>query len=62
MRRVLRTDDAYRVLSIPITKLVLSDVMVWRHDGSSDYTVKSGYIRLMIDITTRQPDLYTKTH
>ncbi|KAA3490037.1 reverse transcriptase [Gossypium australe] len=40
---IVDENTADRILSIPITDSRTEDTLVWKHDGSGVYTVKSGY-------------------
>ncbi|KAA3479975.1 reverse transcriptase [Gossypium australe] len=41
--RTIVADTATRISSIPIAKGRSEDLMVWKYEGSGDYTIKSGY-------------------
>ncbi|KAA3475259.1 reverse transcriptase [Gossypium australe] len=41
-------DQARRILSIPLARSDEEDVLVWRHDNTGVYTVKSGYRELQL--------------
>ncbi|KAA3475778.1 Ribonuclease H-like superfamily protein [Gossypium australe] len=36
-------DQARRILNIPLAQTNAKDTLVWRHDNTGEYTVKSGY-------------------
>ncbi|KAH1032402.1 hypothetical protein J1N35_044576 [Gossypium stocksii] len=36
-------DQARRIFNIPLAHINAEDVLVWRHDNTGEYTVKSGY-------------------
>ncbi|MBA0635553.1 hypothetical protein Godav_025402 [Gossypium davidsonii] len=42
-------DTANRILAIPISESRLEDMLVWKFDGSGEYTVRSGYRVLITD-------------
>ncbi|KAK8612565.1 hypothetical protein V6N13_092677 [Hibiscus sabdariffa] len=39
-----------KICTIPLSKLGMCDELIWRHDGSGSYTVKSGYRLLCEDV------------
>ncbi|KAA3484080.1 reverse transcriptase [Gossypium australe] len=57
---IFDVDTAKRILSIPIAEGRSEDLRVWKHEGSGEYTVKSGYRVLssehLQNITVALPD------
>ncbi|MFQ6661854.1 hypothetical protein Gotur_029875 [Gossypium turneri] len=47
--RLFGVEQAKHIISIPITGCGSSDLQVWRHDASREYSVNSGYRRLQAD-------------
>ncbi|KAA3474146.1 reverse transcriptase [Gossypium australe] len=43
IRKLVDLDQARRILSIPLARPDVEDVLVWRYDNTGIYTVKSGY-------------------
>ncbi|KAG8471906.1 hypothetical protein CXB51_036494 [Gossypium anomalum] len=43
IRRIVDHEQATRIFNIPLATSGVQDVLVWRHDATGDYSVKSGY-------------------
>ncbi|MFQ6657301.1 hypothetical protein Gotur_027038, partial [Gossypium turneri] len=52
-------DTATRIFSIPISESRPDDMLVWKHEGSGEYTVRSGYRVLITEYL--QSNLHTST-
>ncbi|MBA0753339.1 hypothetical protein Gogos_021872, partial [Gossypium gossypioides] len=52
-------DIAKRIFSIPISKSRPEDMLVWKHEGSGEHTVRSGYRVLITEYL--QSNLHTST-
>ncbi|KAA3468379.1 reverse transcriptase [Gossypium australe] len=52
IHRIADHDQARRILKIPLPQTNVDDTLVWRHDNTGEYTVKSGY-RVLLSGSTR---------
>lgn len=46
VREVFASEEADRILNIPLSRSVRSNLLVWHGDPSGSYTVRSGYLLL----------------
>lgn len=46
---LVNEDQAQRIISIPIFETSTEDLLVWKYEGSGEYSVKSGYRVLATD-------------
>ncbi|KAA3482893.1 reverse transcriptase [Gossypium australe] len=51
--RIVDHEQAARIFKIPPASSRVQDMLVWRHDATGEYSVKSGYRALIT--TDRQP-------
>ncbi|KAA3482175.1 reverse transcriptase [Gossypium australe] len=56
IRNIVDEATADRILSIPIAGRCTEDMLVWKYEGSGDYSVKSGYRVLITTNTSSTPN------
>ncbi|KAA3459024.1 reverse transcriptase [Gossypium australe] len=55
IRKLVEEDTARRILSIPLSGGNSQDTVVWKFEGSGEYSVRSGYRTLVSSLTNTNP-------